>query len=128
MSFLYTGAQLPYFRRCIKPGLMIPSISITVSGFGQLKMYILHFNVIQMKAVCSALKSLQDKFLHKRILIASDNTTVFGYLNKQKWGGGAHVSPSLAQLTLLQSLKYTHNRQTYSWLLKGHSQHHLQKG
>ena len=62
MPFLYTGAQFPYFRRCIKPGLMIPSISITVSGFGQLKMYILHFNVIQLKAVCSALKSLQDKF------------------------------------------------------------------
>ena len=62
MPFLYTGAQFPYFRRCIKPGLMIPSISITVSGFGQLKMYILHFNVIQLKTVCSALKSLQDKF------------------------------------------------------------------
>ena len=62
MPFLYTGAQFPYFRRCIKPGLMVPSISITVSGFGQLKMYILHFNVIQLKAVCSALKSLQDKF------------------------------------------------------------------
>ena len=37
MPFLYTGAQFPYFRRCIKPALMIPSISITVSGFGQLK-------------------------------------------------------------------------------------------
>ena len=37
MPFLYRGAQFPYFRRCIKPGLMIPSISITVSGFGQLK-------------------------------------------------------------------------------------------
>ena len=45
---------------------------------------------------------------HKRILIASDNTTVFGYLNKQ--GGGERIPPSLAQLGLLQSLKYTHNR------------------
>ena len=87
MPFLYTGAQFPYFRRCIKPGLMIPSKSITVSGFGQLKMYILHFNVIQLKAVCSALKSLPRQIPHKRILIASDNTTVFGYLNKQ--GGGS---------------------------------------
>ena len=25
MPFPYTGAQFPYFRRCIKPGLMIPS-------------------------------------------------------------------------------------------------------
>ena len=65
MPFLSTGAQFPYFHRCIKPGLMIPSTSITVSGFGQLKMYILHFNVIQLKAVCSALKSLQDKFYTK---------------------------------------------------------------
>ena len=56
------------FRRCIKPGLMIPSISITVSGFGQLKMYILHFKVIQLRAVCSALKSLQDKFHTKEFL------------------------------------------------------------
>ena len=39
---LFTGAQFPYFCRCIKPGLMIPSKSITVSGFGQLKMYMLH--------------------------------------------------------------------------------------
>ena len=87
MPFLYTGAQFPYFRRRIKPGLMIPSTSITVSGFGQLKMYILHFNVIQLKAVCSALKRLPRQIPHKRILIASDNTTVFGYLNKQ--GGGS---------------------------------------
>ena len=53
MPFLYTGAQFPYFRRCIKPGLMIPSISITVSGFGQFKMYILHFNVIAEGSVFS---------------------------------------------------------------------------
>ena len=62
MPFLYTGAQVPYFRRCIKPGLMIPSNSRTVTGFWTVKMYILHFKVIQLKAVCSALKSLQDKF------------------------------------------------------------------
>ena len=108
MPFLYTGAQFPYFRRCIKPGLMIPSKSRTVSGFWTVKMYLLHFKVIQLKAVCSALKSLQRQIPHKRILIASDNTTVFGYLNKR--GGGERIPPSLAQLGLLQSLKCTHNR------------------
>ena len=65
MPFLYTGAQFPYFCRCIKPGLMIPSKSITVSGFWTIQMYILHFNVLQLKAVCSALKSLQHKFYTK---------------------------------------------------------------
>ena len=109
MPFLYTGAQFPYFRSCIKPWLMIPSKSRTVSGFWTVKMYILHFKVIQLKAVCSALKSLPRQIPHKRILIASDNTTVFGYLNKQG-GGGERIPPSLAQLGLLQSLKYTHNR------------------
>ena len=39
-------------------------------------------------------------------------------LSEQTRGGGEHIPPSLAQLGLLQSLKYTHNRQTYSWLLK----------
>ena len=67
MPFQYTGAQFPYFRRCIKPGLMIPSKSITVSGFWTVKMYILHFNVIKLKAVCSALKSIQDKFYTKEL-------------------------------------------------------------
>ena len=52
MPFLYTGAQFPYFRRCIKPGLMI-----TVSDFWTVQMYILHFNVLQLKAVCSAFKT-----------------------------------------------------------------------
>ena len=103
MPFLYTGAQFPYFRRCIKSGLMIPSISITVSGFGQLKMYILHFNVIQLKAVCSALKSLQDKFHTKN----SDSIRQhhFVRLSEQTGGGGERIPPSLAQLGLLQSLK-----------------------
>ena len=37
MPFLYTGAQFPYFRRCIKPGLMIPSKASQSVAFGQLK-------------------------------------------------------------------------------------------
>ena len=40
---------------------------------------------------------------------------------------GGRVPPSLAPLGLLQSLKYTQKRQTYSCLLKCHSQHPLQK-
>ena len=65
MPFLYTGAQFPYYHRCIKPGLMIPSKSITVSGFWTVQKYILHFNVLQLKAVCLALKSFQDKLYTK---------------------------------------------------------------
>ena len=53
------------FHRCIKPGLMIPSKSITVSGFWTVQKYILHFNVLQLKAVCLALKSFQDKLYTK---------------------------------------------------------------
>ena len=109
MPFLYTGAQFPYFRRCIKPGLMIPSKSRTVSGFWTVKMYILHFKVIQLKAVCSALKSLQDKLSTKELVqlfIKFVNHCV--RLSEQT--GGERIPPSLAQLGLLQSLKYTHNR------------------
>ena len=87
---------------------MIPSISITVSGFGQFKMYILLFNVIQLKAVCSALKSLQDKFHTKNSDSIRQHHCV--RLSEQTGGGGERIPPSLAQLGLLQSLKYTHNR------------------
>ena len=56
-----------------------------------------------------ALKSFQDKILSKRILIATDNTTVVSSLNKQ--GGNTligHVSPGLVHLGLLQTSKHCH--------------------
>ena len=71
-------------------------------------MYILHFNVLQLKAVCSAIKSLQDKFHTKK---NSDSIRQHHCVRlSEQTGGGERIPPSLAQLGLLQSLKYTHNR------------------
>ena len=56
--------------------------------FGQFKC-IYYISMSYNWRQCVQPSSLQ--ILHKRILIASDNTTVFGYLNKQKGGGGGHM-------------------------------------
>ena len=85
MPFLFTGAQFPYLRRCIKPRLMIPSKGITVNGFGQLKMYILHFNVIQLNAVCS-LKAFKTNSTQKNSDSIRQHHCV--RLSEQTGGGG----------------------------------------
>ena len=120
LPFPGRGAQYPYFHRDVKPGLVSPSIWTVQEN-------ILHLNVQQLKAVCLALRSFQEKILNKK---NSDSMSQHHciWLSEQTRGGGGHVPPSLAHLGLLQSLKDPHKRQTYSWLLKCHSQQSLQKG
>ena len=55
-------------------------------AIGEIKK-LLHIYVLQLKAVFLALKSFQNKILDKRVLIATDSTTIVSYLNKQ---GGSH--------------------------------------
>ena len=117
-------STIPLLSQMHIQGLVIPSKSLTVA-FGQFKTNIT-FYCPTTKGSVSSLKKLKDKVLKKNSDSVRQRHCL--RLSEQMGGGGEHIPPSLAHLGLLQSLKYTQNRQTYSWLLKGHSQHHLQKG
>ena len=126
LPFPYRGAQFPYFHRCVKPGLVTPSKKHDSQLHLDRSREFITFQCPTTKGSGSSpKKAFKQKILNKRILIASDNASVFSYLNK--WGGG-HVPPSLVHLGQLESLKYAQKRQTYSGLLKCHGQHPLQKG
>ena len=47
----------------------------------------LHINVLELKAVPLALRSFKDQCQNQTVLVATDNSTVVAYINKQ---GGAH--------------------------------------
>ena len=48
----------------------------------------LHINHLELKAVFLALKEFQSLCCNKTVLIATDNTTVVAYINKERGGGG----------------------------------------
>ena len=52
----------------------------------------LHINYLELKAVLLALKEFQDLCVGKMVLVATDNTTVVAYINKE---GGYEVRPTL---------------------------------
>ena len=56
----------------------------------------LHINCLELKAVVSALKHWAPVLQGHQVMIATDNSTVFSYINKQ---GGTH-SPTLLRLTV----------------------------
>ena len=47
----------------------------------------LHINVLELKAVSLALQSFKDQRQNQKVLVATDNSTVVAYINKQ---GGTH--------------------------------------
>ena len=55
----------------------------------------LHINVLELKAVSLALQSLKDQCQNQTVLVATDNTTVVAYINKQ---GGTHSAEMCALL------------------------------
>ena len=54
-----------------------------------------HINYLELKAVFLALKESQDLCQNNVVLIATDNTTVVAYINKEGGGGGDEVGPSV---------------------------------
>ena len=60
---------------------------LTVSGLWSDRETNLHINILELKAVFLAIRSFQSHLLKKKVLVASDNSTVVAYLNKQ---GGTH--------------------------------------
>ena len=55
----------------------------------------LHINFLELKAVSLALRSLKDQCQNQTVLVATDNSTVVAYINKQ---GGTHSAEMCALL------------------------------
>ena len=55
----------------------------------------LHINVLELKAVSLALRDFKDQCQNQTVLVATDNTTVVAYINKQ---GGTHSAEMCALL------------------------------
>ena len=55
----------------------------------------LHINVLELKAVSLALRDFKDQYQNQTVLVATDNSTVVAYINKQ---GGTHSAEMCALL------------------------------
>ena len=55
----------------------------------------LHINILELKAVSLALRSFKDRCQNQTVLVATDNSTVVAYINKQ---GGTHSAEMCALL------------------------------
>ena len=55
----------------------------------------LHINVLELKAVSLALQRFKDQCQNQKVLVATDNSTVVAYINKQ---GGTHSAEMCALL------------------------------
>ena len=71
------------------------SLKHTARGTWSLPKSKLHINFLEVKAVFLALKEFQDLCLNNTVLIATDNTTVVAYINKE---GGMKSGPMCALL------------------------------
>ena len=55
----------------------------------------LHINVLELKAVSLALQRFKDQCQNQTVLVATDNSTIVAYINKQ---GGTHSADMCALL------------------------------
>ena len=55
----------------------------------------LHLNILELKAVSMALRSFKDQCKNQTVLVATDNSTVVAFINKQ---GGTHSAEMCALL------------------------------
>ena len=63
----------------------------------------LHINVLELKAVSLALRDFKDQCQNQTVLVATDNSTVVAYINKQ---GGTH---SVEMCALLKIMTWCHH-------------------
>ena len=52
----------------------------------------LHINVLELKVVSLTLKSFRDQCQNQKVFVATDNSTIVAYINKQ---GGTHSNTLL---------------------------------
>ena len=78
----------------------------------------LHINYLELKVVFLALKEFQDLCLNNVVLVASDNTTVVAYINKEGGEIGPPVSPSVENHEMVYQQTGYSQSPTHSWPVK----------
>ena len=96
---------LQIFTDASKEGWGINLNELTARGTWSHPESRLHINHLELKAIFLALKEFQDLCSNNIVLVATDNTTVVAYINKE--GGGGVKSGPLCAL-LLRILKARH--------------------
>ena len=86
---------LQIFTDASKEGWGAHLNEFTARGFCSVPESKLHINYLELKAVFLALKEFQDLCVDKIVLVATDNTTVVAYINKE---GGMRSGPLCALL------------------------------
>ena len=86
----------------------------TASGTWSVPESKLHINFLELKAVLLALKRFQHLVQGKVVLIATDNTTVVAYINKEGGMRSGSLCPSLAAPMLVQPQSNSTEGQTHS--------------
>ena len=79
--------QHPTLYRCLKRRLGCSLRSKFYKGSVVRREKRLHINVLELRAVSLALRSFKDQCQNQTALVATDNSTVVAYINKQ---GGTH--------------------------------------
>ena len=85
----------------------------------------LHINVLELKAVSLALRSFKDQCQYQTVLVATDNSTVVAYINKQ---GGTHsdVHAAVEDHDMVSSLSHNIKSQTHSRMSECDGRHPVQ--
>ena len=89
---------LQIFTNASKEGWGAHLNECTARGAWSLPEIKLHINYLELKAVFLALKEFQDLCTDKIVLVATDNTTVVSYINKE---GGMRSGPLCALLWII---------------------------
>ena len=77
----------------------------------------LHINYLELKAVFLALKEFQDLCADKLVLVATDNTTVVSYINKEGGMRSRHtLCPTMEDLNLVYQTSSNSKNPTHSGL------------
>ena len=85
----------PTLYRCLKRRLVAHLEQTSTKGLLSDREKRLHINVLELKAVSLALQRFKDQCQNQTVLVATDNSTVVAYINKQ---GGTHSAEICALL------------------------------
>ena len=98
---------LQIFTDASKEGWGAHLNEFTARGSWSLPESKLHINYLELKAVFLALKEFQDLCSNQIVLVATDNTTVVSYINKE---GSMRSGPLCAPLWRILTKSPTHSR------------------
>ena len=87
--------EYPTLYRCLKRRLGCSLRASRYKGLWSDREKWQHINVLELKAVYLALRSFKDQCQNQTMLVATDNSTVVAYINKQ---GGTHSAEMCAVL------------------------------